>query len=308
MQHIDLNLLVALDALLSEASVSRAAGRLYLSAAATSHALARLRIATGDPLLVRSGKSMSLTPHAIELRAPVSRVVSEAKGLLATSRSASLTQMKRRFIVRAPDGVAIIYGPAMIKALQVEMPLASLKFVAEGEYDTMALRDGRIDLDIGPLRSREPDTQVEQLFEQDYVGAVTKQHNFARGKITLRRFLEQQHVSVAQPDGIEDPVDTALRRQHLQRTIALTVPSAYGALVAASQTAFIAIVPKRVALVCANRLGLKIFTLPLDVTSEATHQAWHTRLQLEPAHQYLRNVVRAVLCQTGQHKSSAKVL
>ena len=299
MQHLDMNMLVSLDALLGEGSVSRAAVRLNLSAAATSHALARLREAIGDPLLVRAGRAMELTPHAVDLREPVHRLVSEARSLLAVSRAKPLAQVQRRFVVRAPDGLAIVYGPDIIQALQAAMPLCSLRFVAATEHDALALREGRIDLDIGPVRQREPDTRTARLFEQHYVGVVRHRHPLARGKVTKPRFLAQQHVAVAQSDGLEEPVDTSLRLQHKERRVVLTVPSAYGALVAASRTDLVASVPARLAEACAAALELNTFALPWKVPVQVIQQAWHARLEQESAHRHLRQVVAALLCGIG---------
>src|SRR6266436_6324171 len=112
---LDLNLLVALDALLKEASVSRAALRIGLSQPATSHALARLRDLIGDPLLVRSGARMELTPRAQALRGPLSQALEQVRGLFIPDDFDAL-RSERRFRLMMPDlAVELLVPPLMEK-------------------------------------------------------------------------------------------------------------------------------------------------------------------------------------------------
>src|SRR5689334_12480034 len=104
MPRLDLNLLTTLDVLLAEGSVARAAQKLRLSASAMSRALARLRRATGDPLLVRAGRDLVPTPRAIELRARVGGLVQEAEAVLRPSERLELGQLTRTFTLRVRDG------------------------------------------------------------------------------------------------------------------------------------------------------------------------------------------------------------
>ena len=116
----DLNLLFTLDALLAEGSVARAAQRLHLSPSAMSRALARLRKVTGDPLLVRAGRSLVPTPRAIELRERVQRLVDEAQSLLRPVEQLDLSQLVRTFTLRTSDGFAETFGPALITRVAAE--------------------------------------------------------------------------------------------------------------------------------------------------------------------------------------------
>lgn len=296
MQHIDFNLLVALDALLDQSSVSRAALKLNLSATATSHSLARLRLVTGDPLLVRSGKSMTLTPRALELKTPVNRLVLQARELLSAQNALPLKQTPRHFVIRAPEGLAIIYGPEIYKRLTTQMPLSTLRFVSEGELDDFALRDGKIDLDIATkVRSRAPDVTTAKLFEQNYVAVISKNSLPVNGKLNLKRFIDIPQIAVSPYSGFEEPVDRALKRLRKQRNIVLTVFSDYGALIAVSKSNLIAVVSKRIAQVGLSNLGLLTLELPLKVHTEVFEQIWHLRLDREPAHILLRKVVSDVL-------------
>lgn len=151
---MDLNLLTALDALLSTGSVSGAAQRMHLSAPGMSHTLARIREALGDPILVRAGRKLIPTPRANALREPVRRLVAEASELMRPGSGVPLAMIEREFTVRAPEGMGIVYGAALLEAIREEVPLVRLRFVPESESDALALRDGRIDLDVGALVDR----------------------------------------------------------------------------------------------------------------------------------------------------------
>src|SRR5690606_31277739 len=115
---VDFNLLVTLDVLLSEGSVAGAARRLQLSPSAMSRALARLREATGDPLLVRAGRSLVPTPRAIELREQVGPLVDGARAILRPAEKLDLSRLERRFTLRTAEGFVETFGPALLKRLQ----------------------------------------------------------------------------------------------------------------------------------------------------------------------------------------------
>src|SRR3954454_20728211 len=114
MPRPDLNLLVTLDVLLAEGSVARAAQRLRLSPSAMSRALARLRAATGDPLLVRAGRGLVATPRAIELRSRVGQVVQEGEAVLRPVGKLDVFQLSRTFVLRSSEGFVVNFGPILI--------------------------------------------------------------------------------------------------------------------------------------------------------------------------------------------------
>src|SRR5262249_17459457 len=149
MEPSDLALLVTLDALLQEGSVTGAARRVGLSTPAMSHALARIRLRLGDPLLVRSGRGMVLTPRAEALRPRVHTVVSEARQVLEPERPFAPAQLQRAFVVHATDYVLAVLGLAVDRILQGEAPLVSLRFVPNTPDDPALLRDGGSDLAVG---------------------------------------------------------------------------------------------------------------------------------------------------------------
>ena len=302
MKTYDLNLLRTLEAVLAAGSVTGAAERLHLSVPATSHALARLRELIGDPLLVRAGRRLVPTPRAEALREPVAHWIAKASTLLDAPRANDLASTERRFVVRAPDSFAIAFGAALGAALAAAMPLAQLCFVTDTHDDAGALRDGRIDLDIGPFRPREPEVEVVDLFPQALIAVVRAGHPFAARPATARRYGEQAHVDVQRRAGAPSPVDDALAALGLARRVVLTVAHASAAPVIAARGDFVATLSERLARAMAPGLGLALVPLPFLPRGETVVMAWHPRHAADPAHAWLRRQVQSTIVAAGAAK------
>jgi len=295
----DLNLLTALDALLATGSVTAAAARMHLSTPAMSHTLARIREAFDDPILVRAGRKLVPTPRALALVEPVRALLAQAQALRAPVDARSLATVSRRFVVRAPEGVAVVFGASLSSALEIDMPLATLQFLPETHVDPGALREGRLDLDVGSFRRTDPETETQVLSQQTLVGALRADHPLLKSPrknpLTAQRFADARHVGVTLRSGEVSPVDRALEALGLERQVALLVPSSFSALIAASRTDLVASVPERTARGMAVSLGLKLFDLPISVPAESMRMAWHPRHGADPAHRWLRERMQRVL-------------
>ena len=161
MQSIDLNLLIALDALLTEGSVIGAAQRMNLSPPAMSRTLGRIRLALGDEILVRAGRGMVPTPRALELHGRVRELVEDVRGVLRPDADAGPETLARSFTIRASDYVAGVFGVPLQAIAAREAPQVTLRFADQGKEDANALREGRIDLDIGVLGDIGPEIRVD---------------------------------------------------------------------------------------------------------------------------------------------------
>ncbi len=295
MKSFDLNLLTALDALLATGSVTLAAQRMHLSTPAMSHTLARIRELVGDPVLVRAGRKLVPTPRALELVEPVRKLLADAHALLEPSTAQDLSRVNRQFVIRAPDGMSVVYGAALSVTMQEVMPLASLKFLPESHSDAAALREGRIDMDIGAFSGKDPETEWFDLMDQPLIGAAKAGHPLLEGKLTAKRFAAERHVALMLRQREVSPVDEALAKAGLSRFIALTVPNAYGALVTVSRAPLVTCVPARIAEAMRPSLGLALFALPFKVAREPVVLAWHPRHSADPAHAWLRECFQRVL-------------
>lgn len=293
MTHPDLNLLVTLDVLLAEGSVARAAQRLRLSPSAMSRALARLRAATGDPLLVRAGRGLAPSPRALELRAQVAQLVQASEAVLRPAEAFDLKQLARSFTLRTSDGFVENFGPALLKRVGKQAPKVKLRFVPKPDKDSTPLRDGSVDLETGVIgKETGPEMRTQLLFRDRFVGVVRKGHPLAKGRITPTRYAAAKHILVSRRDRDKGPIDEALEAQGLEREIVASVGGFATALALARASDLIATVPERHT--GSLRAGLHSFTLPVAVPEITVSLLWHPRLDADAAHRWLRGCVREV--------------
>jgi DNA-binding transcriptional LysR family regulator len=294
MARPDLNLLITLDVLLTEGSVARAAQKLRLSPSAMSRALARLRDATGDPLLVRAGRGLVATPRALALRAQVSHLVRDAEAVLRPMDKLDLQRLTRTFTLRTGDGFVENFGPDLLARIGREAPGVQLRFVLKADKDSAPLRDGSIDLDTGVIGDKTgPELRVQALFRDRWIGVVRKGHPLSKGKVSAARYAAGRHVLVSRRGLEEGPADAALKPFGLKRKIVTTVGGFAAALALARATDLIATVPERHT---GNlRAGLHSFRLPAAPPDFTISLIWHPRLDGDPAHRWLRGCVRAAV-------------
>ena len=289
----DLNLLVALDVLLAEGSVARAARRLRLSSSAMSRALARLRRTTGDPLLVRAGRGLVPSPRAIELRDRVGQLVQDSEAALRPVEKLDLTKLVRTFTLRTSDGFVENFGPRLIARLAREAPGVRLRFVPKPDKDSASLRDGSIDLETGVVgKATGPEVRTQALFRDRFIGAVRKGHPLSKGKVTASRYARGRHVLTSRRGLDRGPIDDALKRLGCERNIATIVGGFASALALARGSDLIASVPERHT---ENlRAGMHSFPLPVSTPDVTISMLWHPRLEADPAHRWLRACVRDI--------------
>ena len=198
MAEPDLNLLTALEVLLSEGTVAGAARRLGLSPSAMSRTLARLRAATGDPLLVRAGRALVPTPRAMELRERTHNLVLEVRAVLRPARDArDMRTVQQTFTIRANDGFVEAFAARLVSAVAEAAPGVRLRFVAKADKDVRALREGLVDLEIGVLGKTGPEVRVQRLFRDRFIGVVREGHPLlSDSEVTPERYAACGHVVV----------------------------------------------------------------------------------------------------------------
>lgn len=296
MSDPDFNLLVALDILLAEASVAGAARRLNLSTSAMSRTLSRLREVTGDPILVRAGRYMVLTPWAEATRDRARSAVHEARAVLQPSADTlKVESLERLFTIRANDGFVVAFGPLLIAAVADVAPDVCIRFTPKPEKTSRYLREGLVDLEIGVQSNMGPEIRLQRLFQDRFVGAVRKGHSLAsRPTVSLNDYVSWGHV-VASPDGsLHGFVDEALAEVGMKRKVASVVPSFPTALSVALTSDLIAMVPALYLLNQPMTGHVHVFELPFRTRTITVSQMWHPRMERDPGHQWLREMVREV--------------
>ncbi len=301
MADIDLNLLIALDALLADGSVAGAARTLGLSASAMSRTLARLRAATGDPLLVRAGRGLVPTPHAVLLRDQVHDLAQAARAVLQPAAGGlEIGRLERTFTLRANEGFVEAFAARLIANVTALTPGVRLRFAPKPDKDVRPLREGLVDLDIGVLGQAAPELLVQALFRDRFVGAVRHGHPLVAGDITPERYVAYGHVIASRRGRTSGPVDDALAALGLARTIVAVVPGFPAALKVASASDLIALVTISFFRAEADRQAecggqtLVSFPLPVQVEDITVSQMWHPRADADPAHRWLRGQVLAL--------------
>ena len=293
MARPDLNLLFTLDVLLAEGSVARAARRLRLSPSAMSRALARLREATGDPLLVRAGRGLVPSPRALELRERVGQLVHDAEAALRPAHKLDLQKLDRMFTLRTSEGFVENFGASLLARVSVEAPGVRLRFLPKLDKDSAPLRDGTVDLETGVVgKTTGPEVRAQALFRDRFVGVVRKGHPLGKGEVTLARYADARHVRVSRPGVGKGPVDDAMAPYGLEREIAAIVGGFSGALALARASDLVASVPERHT--AELRAGMHTFALPMPIPQITVSLLWHPRMDGDPAHRWLRGCVRDV--------------
>ncbi|WP_342628489.1 LysR family transcriptional regulator [Nguyenibacter vanlangensis] len=300
MGDIDLNLLPALDALLAEGSVTGAARRLGLSSSAMSRTLARLRSATGDPLLVRAGRGLVPTPHAAELRTRVHDMTRAVQAVLSprTDRL-DVATLDRTFTIRANEGFVGLFAAPLVTAVTEAAPHVRLRFAPKPVKDATPLREGEIDLEIGVPGAFAPEVRTHFLFRDTFVGVTAAGHRLLSAAITPQRYAACRHVVVSRRGIATGPVDTALAALGLHRRIVAIMPGFPDALRIARRSDLVALVPQSCLGVdpssdAAIGDGLVTFPLPVPTPEIMISAMWHPRMTADPAHRWLRDIVAAV--------------
>ncbi|MBZ8139667.1 LysR family transcriptional regulator [Rubrivivax gelatinosus] len=306
MARPDLNLLLALDVLLDEGSVVGAARRMHLSPPAMSRTLSRIREELGDPVFVQVGRKLVPTAKALAMREHVRLVVEQASRVFATGTELDLRSLDRRFNVRATDEFVTVHLGRLLDAMAREMPRAMLRFSPEeDDVDEEALRSGRIDLFISASRKLRPEIRVQSLFTTTFVGVARAHHPIFDGEITAESLTRWEHVNVSRRGKAVGPIDTALEAQGLRRHVALVVPSPYSALFTLQDSDLLLPLPRLLARsALAAGLRIRLFELPMPLETVLLTQAWHPRLDDDPAHRWLRQTIHA-FCSEEQAPAAA---
>ena len=256
-----------------------------------SRALARLRQATGDPLLVRAGRGLVPTPRALALREPVRQLVHDGGAVLRPAETLDLEQLVRTFTLRTREGFVETFGPRLIARVGEQAPGVRLRFIPKPDKDSGPLRDGTVDLETGVVgKATGPELRTQALFRDRFIGVVRAGHPLSRRKVTPSRYASGRHISVSRQGAGKGPIDEALARVGLERAIVTIVSTFSAALALVHASDLIATVPERHTE--ALRAGMHSFALPVSLPPFTVSLLWHPRLDADPAHRWLRGLVR----------------
>lgn len=292
---IDLNLLTALEALLDESNVTRAARRLGVTQPAASHALARLRDLLGDPLLVRTPAGMQPTPRARELRPTVRAAIAAAEAVLQAAPPFDPATAERTFVATIPDQAGFQLLPRLVTRVAALAPRVRLDMRPAPSNINLALAAGDLQLAVGVFRDPPPTSLRQQpLWREDFVCVVRRGAPASRGPFDLARYLDVDHLLVAPRGTPGSFVDDELARAGHHRRIALVIPQFLiaPAIVAGSDLMWTA--PGGLARAFADQLPLTVRDPPLVLPGFAVSARWHVRFDRDPGLAWLRGLLAEV--------------
>jgi DNA-binding transcriptional LysR family regulator len=283
-----LALLPALDALLEERSVSRAAQRLHLSPAAMSRILARLRVAFKDPLLVRRGAQMVVTDRASALSASVRSFVKRSEAVLNPHAARQQHFVERCATVRAEDGAAALLAGLLLKRMREEEPSLSLRFVSDDDDRVAALREGRVDIDVGTQLGEQGELHSELILRCDWVLLMRIGHSLGERPLTHESFARARQVRIAHGGTSFPEIFGALYDEPLADA-PLVVPNLLTAASVVAATNLVALVPEALARSCLTLMSVQYRSIPAgELPPFNLWQTWHPRQHRDSFHQWLR--------------------
>jgi len=294
--QLDLNLLTALDALLEEESVTGAADRSGVSTPAMSRTLGRIRKATGDDILVRTGHAMVPTPFAVEIRARVAEVVAQSRALLSPRRELDLAGLTRTFGIVAHDAALEAIAADLVSSVRREAPGVALRLLGESAGDTQDLARGRVDLELSGTRSTLPSIHTETVSRHPLVVAMGTRHPLAaRSEITVEEYAAASYVTVSRRGRLRDPFDEFLGERGLARRVVASLPTLAAALDVVRGGEVLAVVTAG----GAQREGIVTGAMPVEWPAASMNMSWHRRSHDDQAHRWLRSLVRGLLSGEG---------
>lgn len=286
--HLDLNLLVTLDALLDERSVTGAADRLHLTQPAMSRALGRIRRATGDQILVRSGRAMLPTPYAEQIRDEVHQLVTRAQAVLTSTAEVDPATLERVFTLQCNDVVADALLPRLAADLIRTAPGVGLRLLGESDTTADELRRGRIDLQITDEAPSEAEARSTTVLTDEL--AVIGRRDLPQPPSSWAAFAALPHVVISRRGRRHNRIDDLLEARQLRRNVAFTVPTLALAVRIVATHNLVTVAPR---LLTEHALTpmLRSYPMPGPTPPIPAVLAWHARHDRDAAHRWLRALV-----------------
>lgn len=291
-----MNLLLALEALLREASVTRAARQVHITQSAMSRNLAALRGLIGDPLLIRGPGGMRLTPRAQALIGPLELGLRQLQRALGEETGFDPATSSRRFTLAMGDFLAALLVPPLLQRLRAVAPRLRLDVVALERRRTLdLLESGEQDLAIGVRFEVGAGLVVAPQIRQRFVCVVRRDHPEIRGSLSLDQYERWPHALIGAGRDDSAVVDAALHKLGRTRTVALRSPYFLAVPVMVAASDLILTCAHLVAEHFARMYPLQVLEPPLELASFGVDAAWHERYERDPGHRWLREQVAGVL-------------
>lgn len=296
-RDIDLNLLVLLDALLRERSVTKAALAMNMSQPAMSNALRRLRKLLGDPVLVRTARGMQPTDRALKLQRPVRTALAQLETAVAPHRAFEPATAERLFTVLITDYAASVLMPHVVSVLEQEAPNIALNILSAGSDAIDQIERGEADFLVNRFGKLPANFHQQQLWSDHMACLIRKDHPAlvaAGGELTLDTFLEQKHVLITQTGVGLSRIDEVLADHGKSRQISVLTRHYQLPRELVANSNMIVALPARIARYQARHLGLAVLDPPVELPEFQIGIAWGALDHHDVAHRWLRERIIAI--------------
>lgn len=291
LRSLDLNLLVALKALLDEKHVTRAAKRVGLSQPAMSRALGRLRQILKDPLLVKHTSGLCLTTRAQNLYQPLQNIFIEINHVLSPP-SFNPAEMQGEIVISTRDYETVTFLPPLINFLSKEAPGLKLHVIPLVGDDLISLDNHEVDIIIAGTESKSATLSRHTLFKENFVCLVSGDNPITQKKFTLDKFIAMKHCLVTISGLGPGLVDSILAEQGLAREVVIRVPHFLAASYIVADSDLIVTLPRRIGLLLSQNIKIKLLEPPIKIPDFSIFLYWHIRNQNNPMHKWMRNTIR----------------
>jgi LysR family transcriptional regulator, mexEF-oprN operon transcriptional activator len=300
LSRLDLNLLVAFDALLTERSVTRAAARIGLGQSAMSHNLGRLRTLFGDELLTRGADGMRPTPRALELIDPVRVTLAQIQVAVLQREAFDPETAERTFRIGLADSIEVAVIPGLVARLRQDAPGVCLRLRSIDRLTILdELDSGKLDLGIGVFDHGQLHHKRRALYREHFLCLFNQALLNFKTPISLEDYLSVPHVLTSLTEDAHGAVDDALAKLKLKRTIALTTPGFLAVPFVVSRGRLMTTMPSRLAYYFADTFGLTTSPAPVDLPSFTISLLWHGSFDHDPGQIWLRQTVSGLAAEVG---------
>ena len=292
--NFNLNLLLALDGLLGARSVTVAARRVRVTPSAMSHSLAELRSLLGDPLLVRSGRAMVLTPRAEALVGPLHKLLADTERLLRGGNTFDPRTAERHFVIAAPDFLATLLLPPLLATAARDAPGLTLEFVPSARRgNAWLLETGEVDIALGAIVDHTPNIRRADLCTEGFACAARQGHPVIDGSLDLRTYVKTPHLVITLGDD-DGPtwIDQALAKLGQKRRVVARTRYFMSAPLVIARSDLLLTGPSMLIGYFAQLVPIQVLRPPIELPTYPEEAYWHERFDDDPAHRWLRTLVK----------------
>lgn len=291
----DLNLLVIFYEVMSELNITKAAKKLHMSQPALSNALARLRNEFNDELFVRSGRGMVPTPKAVELYEPISQILQQTHSIYH-EKAFNAKTYNGHFTIATNDYFEYLLLPPLLSFLSRNSPqIKTIYRPTLGELPKRNLEQGLFDLGIAGYFGELPEGfHQETIITDSYSCLTRKNHPRVKGKLTLKTYLELEHLLVSPQGDLKGTADSVLKEKGYERKIIAGVTSFGVPASIIAQSDYVVTLPAKIAASYSKIYNLNLFTPPIEIPPIRVKLVWHQRTHYSPQHQWFREVIKRI--------------